>query len=99
MCPGSLEAIESAIGTVCDAVDHVMMHAGALDRADRRAFVAVRPPGHHADEATPQGFCWVNNVAIAAAHAHLQHGVTHVIVLDIDLHHGASHVARCVRYQ
>ncbi|GAA5980834.1 hypothetical protein JCM10908_003885 [Rhodotorula pacifica] len=53
-----------------------------------RAFVAIRPPGHHCGEANPQGFCFVNNVAVAAAHAHLEHGVDRVVIFDIDLHHG-----------
>lgn len=54
----------------------------------KRAFVLSRPPGHHCSGNDPQGFCWVNNVAVAAAHAHAQHGIDRVIVLDIDLHHG-----------
>ncbi|WFD30961.1 histone deacetylase [Malassezia sp. CBS 17886] len=54
----------------------------------RRAFVLTRPPGHHCNGNEPSGFCWVNNVAVAAAHAHAEHGVDRVIVLDIDLHHG-----------
>ncbi|GAA5873089.1 hypothetical protein JCM3774_000337 [Rhodotorula dairenensis] len=53
-----------------------------------RAFVAIRPPGHHCGEANPQGFCFVNNVAVAAAHAHLEHGIDRVIIFDVDLHHG-----------
>ncbi|KWU42093.1 Arginase/deacetylase, partial [Rhodotorula sp. JG-1b] len=53
-----------------------------------RAFVAIRPPGHHCGEANPQGFCFVNNVAVAAAHAHIEHGVDRVVIFDIDLHHG-----------
>ncbi|KZV90022.1 Arginase/deacetylase [Exidia glandulosa HHB12029] len=81
LCPQSLEAISSAVGTAIEATNHVMKGKG-------RAFAAIRPPGHHADEAHPSGFCWVNNVAIAAAHAHLKHGITHAVVLDIDLHHG-----------
>lgn len=54
----------------------------------RRAFVLARPPGHHCSGSVPSGFCWVNNVAVAAAHAHEVHGIDRVIVLDIDLHHG-----------
>jgi histone deacetylase HOS3 len=59
---------------VCEAVDVVM--SSALPKSNpeeteysvRRAFVAIRPPGHHCGEDTPSGFCFVNNVAIAAAH-------------------------------
>ncbi|KAG9013540.1 hypothetical protein FRB94_002134 [Tulasnella sp. JGI-2019a] len=94
LCPESLEAINGAIGTVCEAVDHVVSATVVEDLSTRapsynaRAFVAIRPPGHHCGEDTPAGFCFVNNVAVAAAHAYLQHGVDRVVVLDIDLHHG-----------
>jgi len=89
MCPTSLDAIQGALGTVCEAVDNIMESPvpGSPD-PPRRAFVAVRPPGHHCGEDTPCGFCFVNNVAIGAAHAHLKHGIRRVVILDIDLHHG-----------
>ena len=65
VCPGSINSIQGAIGTVCEAVDKVMAsNAEAL----HRAFVAIRPPGHHCGEDTPSGFCFVNNIAIGAAH-------------------------------
>ncbi|CAO1636998.1 unnamed protein product [Parajaminaea phylloscopi] len=54
----------------------------------RCAFVLTRPPGHHCSSSQPSGFCWVNNVAIAAQHAFQQHGVDRVCIFDIDLHHG-----------
>ncbi|KAF9240163.1 Arginase/deacetylase [Melanogaster broomeanus] len=66
LCPGSVEAIQGAIGAVQEAVDAVPCE---------RAFVAIRPPGHHCGEDTPSGFCFVNNIAIGAAHAHLNHGI------------------------
>ena len=66
VCPTSVNAIQGAIGTVCEAVDAVM-HKSTEQRC-KRAFVSVRPPGHHCGEDTPAGFCFVNNVAIAAAH-------------------------------
>ncbi|KAH8099559.1 Arginase/deacetylase [Cristinia sonorae] len=86
LCPGSLDAIQGALGTVCEAVDAVV--SAQTPDAARRAFVAVRPPGHHCGENTPSGFCFVNNVAVAAAHAHLKHGINRVVIFDIDLHHG-----------
>ena len=52
------------------------------------AFVATRPPGHHAETARPMGFCLFNNAAIAARHAQKQHGVERVAVMDFDVHHG-----------
>lgn len=54
----------------------------------RRAFVLTRPPGHHCSASVPSGFCWVNNVAVAAVHAYQAHGIDRVIIFDIDLHHG-----------
>jgi acetoin utilization deacetylase AcuC-like enzyme len=52
------------------------------------AFVATRPPGHHAETARPMGFCFFNNAAIAARHAQTKHGVERVAIVDFDVHHG-----------
>ena len=72
VCPGSLDAIQGALGTVCEAVDAVISSTGHNSQsalaASKRAFCVVRPPGHHCGEDTPCGFCFVNNVAVAAAH-------------------------------
>ncbi|CAO1633057.1 unnamed protein product [Sympodiomycopsis kandeliae] len=56
--------------------------------AATRAFVLTRPPGHHCSGSAPSGFCWVNNVAVAAMHAYQAHGIDRVMIFDIDLHHG-----------
>ncbi|KZT09156.1 Arginase/deacetylase [Laetiporus sulphureus 93-53] len=91
LCPESIDAIQGALGTVCQAVDIVVnsLHSEAEGNVrTSQAFVAIRPPGHHCGEDTPSGFCFVNNVAVAAAHAHLRHGINRVVILDIDLHHG-----------
>ncbi|KZT28384.1 Arginase/deacetylase [Neolentinus lepideus HHB14362 ss-1] len=100
LCPTSINAIQGALGSVCEAIDAVVKttcakaSGGAVTIASSdspgvsRAFVAIRPPGHHCGEDTPSGFCFVNNVVVGAAHAHLQHGVNRVVILDIDLHHG-----------
>ncbi|PVF97145.1 Arginase/deacetylase [Serendipita vermifera] len=85
MCPQSYGAICGAVETVRVAVDTAMK---AEPDDARTVFAAIRPPGHHCGEDTPSGFCFVNNVAIAAAHAHLHHKVKRVIIFDIDLHHG-----------
>ena len=53
-----------------------------------RAFAAVRPPGHHAECARAMGFCFYNNVAVAALAARQQAGIDRVLVLDWDVHHG-----------
>ncbi|KAJ7618738.1 Arginase/deacetylase [Roridomyces roridus] len=91
LCPESLTAMQGAVGTVCEAVDSVASSSQpAISPAPRtkRAFSVIRPPGHHCGEDTPSGCCFVNNVAIGAAHAHLQHGINRVVIFDIDLHHG-----------
>ncbi|KAJ7618768.1 Arginase/deacetylase [Roridomyces roridus] len=91
LCPESLTAMQGAVGTVCEAVDSVASSSQlTISPAPRtkRAFTVIRPPGHHCGEDTPSGFCFVNNVAVGAAHAHLQHGINRVVIFDIDLHHG-----------
>ena len=54
----------------------------------RRAFLLVRPPGHHAGRARGMGFCLFNNIAVAAAHARAELGIERVLILDWDVHHG-----------
>ena len=56
-------------------------------RADR-AFVAMRPPGHHAERETAMGFCFFNSAAVAARHAQAVHGAERVAIVDFDVHHG-----------
>ena len=61
--------MQGAVGTVCEAVDKVISSSRSpSDTAVHRAFVAIRPPGHHCGEDAPAGFCFLNNVAIGAAH-------------------------------
>jgi acetoin utilization deacetylase AcuC-like enzyme len=64
------------------AVDRVI--SGAADNA----FCSVRPPGHHALRERAMGFCVINNVAVAAAHALDHHGLERVAIVDFDVHHG-----------
>ncbi|KAB2958500.1 MAG: histone deacetylase, partial [Thermoanaerobaculia bacterium] len=54
----------------------------------RRAFAAVRPPGHHAERAQAMGFCYLNHVALAAERALGRHGLGRVAIVDVDVHHG-----------
>lgn len=80
--PRSLEAALHAIGAAMAAVDTVF--AGEADNA----FVAARPPGHHAEKTTAMGFCLFNNAVIAARHAQRAHGAERVAIIDWDVHHG-----------
>jgi acetoin utilization deacetylase AcuC-like enzyme len=78
----TLQAALRAAGAAILATDLVI---GGKAQA---AFCAVRPPGHHAERARAMGFCFFNNVAVAAAHALAQHGLERVAVVDFDVHHG-----------
>ena len=82
MSAGSLEAALRAVGGCNAATDAVL--AGE----DKTAFVAMRPPGHHAETETPMGFCLFGTAAIAAKRALDHHGLSRVAVLDFDVHHG-----------
>ncbi|MFL4469178.1 histone deacetylase family protein [Tateyamaria armeniaca] len=82
LCPTSENAIWRAAGGAVKAVDMV------LDEEVTNAFVAMRPPGHHAEQKLPMGFCIFGNVAIAAKHALEMHGLDRVAVVDFDVHHG-----------
>jgi acetoin utilization deacetylase AcuC-like enzyme len=80
--PGTWEAARRAVGAGLEAVDAVFSR-----RADN-AFCQVRPPGHHAEGNQAMGFCFFNNVAIAAHYARAKHGAERVAVVDFDVHHG-----------
>jgi acetoin utilization deacetylase AcuC-like enzyme len=82
MSPASGEAALRAAGAACAAVDAVVTGAAPV------AFVAMRPPGHHAEADRAMGFCLFNNVAIAAMQARHVHGLKHLAILDFDVHHG-----------
>ena len=80
--PGSWHAaLLSAGGAVaaCDAV---------ISGEATSAFVCTRPPGHHAETSRAMGFCLFNNVAVAARHAQMRHGIERVAIVDWDVHHG-----------
>ncbi len=80
--PGTREAALRAAGGACAAVDAV------FEGWAEAAFVAMRPPGHHAERGRAMGFCFFNNAAVAAWHARHKWGVKRVAVVDFDVHHG-----------
>jgi acetoin utilization deacetylase AcuC-like enzyme len=82
LAPGSWRAALRAVGGALAAVDRV------LDGTWRNAFVAARPPGHHAEADRAMGFCLFNQIAIAARHLRTRRGLERVAILDFDVHHG-----------
>ncbi|MEP7030188.1 MAG: histone deacetylase family protein [Pseudolabrys sp.] len=82
MSSGSLEAAMRAVGGATLGVDEVMNQKAS------NVFVAVRPPGHHAEVAKPMGFCLFNSAAIAARYAQDRYDVERVSIVDFDVHHG-----------
>ena len=79
---GTWAAVQRAAGAAVAATDAV------IDGRAENAFCAVRPPGHHATRDAAMGFCFFNNVAIAARHALDVRGLERVAIIDFDVHHG-----------
>ncbi len=82
ICPETFETAMLAVGGILDAARLVMN--GEIDNA----FCAVRPPGHHAETDKAMGFCFFNNVAIAARYLQNECGVKRIGIVDFDVHHG-----------
>jgi acetoin utilization deacetylase AcuC-like enzyme len=82
MCSQTYETACLAVGGILDATDRVM--EGILDNV----FCAVRPPGHHAETCAAMGFCYFNNVAIAARYLQNHWNIKKVGIIDFDVHHG-----------
>jgi acetoin utilization deacetylase AcuC-like enzyme len=80
--PESFHVGLAAAGACVAAVDAV------LRGTDRTALCLVRPPGHHATPTTSMGFCLFNNIALAANHAKTAHGLSRLLIVDWDVHHG-----------
>ena len=80
--PGTWAAAIRAAGAAVAATDAV------IDGAVENAFCSVRPPGHHATRDQAMGFCFFNNVAVAARHALDVRGLARVAIVDFDVHHG-----------
>lgn len=81
-CPESFDVARAAAGACVAAVDAV------LAQKDMRALCLIRPPGHHATPHESMGFCLFNNIAIAARHAQVGHGLGKILIIDWDVHHG-----------
>src|SRR5262245_40363863 len=82
VCPVSYDVAKAAAGACMAAVD------GVLRGPQTRALCLVRPPGHHATPTHSMGFCLFNNVAMAAQRARDEHGLTKILIVDWDVHHG-----------
>ncbi len=80
--PKSWEAVNRVCGAAVDAVD------GVFNGEADNAFIAMRPPGHHAEKTKAMGFCLVNTVAVAARYAQEAHGAERIAIVDFDVHHG-----------
>jgi len=80
--PDSIKAATAAAGNAIAAVENV------VSKKSQSAFALVRPPGHHAEAVRARGFCLLNNVAVAAAHAQAKLGCERILIIDWDAHHG-----------
>ena len=82
LSPATYEVARCAVGGVLKGIDRVM------EGKVKNCFCAIRPPGHHAERSRAMGFCYFNNVAIAAKYLQKQHAIERVLVVDWDVHHG-----------
>jgi acetoin utilization deacetylase AcuC-like enzyme len=82
ICAETFETALLAVGGILEAIRLIM--TGKLDNV----FCAVRPPGHHAEYDAAVGFCYFNNVAIAARYLQIEWGIQRVGIVDFDVHHG-----------
>ena len=81
LCPDSKNAILRACGAGIAAVDDLMLN-------NERIFCATRPPGHHAETTRANGFCFINNIAVAARYLQSKYQIKKVAIIDFDVHHG-----------
>jgi acetoin utilization deacetylase AcuC-like enzyme len=82
LTPGTVAAAWAAVGVTLAAADRVAGGEGV------KVLAAVRPPGHHAERAQAMGFCFFNNIAVAAEYLRTRHGLERVAIFDFDVHHG-----------
>ena len=81
LCPDSENAILRSCGSGIAACDDLIKN-------NERVFCAVRPPGHHAETVRANGFCFINNVAVAARYLQKKYNIGKVAIIDFDVHHG-----------
>ena len=81
LCPNSENAILRSCGSGIAACDDLIKN-------NKRVFCAVRPPGHHAETVRANGFCFINNVAVAARYLQKKYDIGKVAIIDFDVHHG-----------
>jgi len=81
LCPDSKNAILRSCGAGIAAIDDLM-------NKNERVFCAIRPPGHHAESIRANGFCFINNVAVAAKYLQKVYKINKVAIVDFDVHHG-----------
>ena len=81
LCPNSKNAILRSCGAGIAAVDELMLN-------NERVFCAIRPPGHHAETTRANGFCFINNIAVAAKYLQKKYNIGKVAIIDFDVHHG-----------
>ena len=82
LCPNSKNAILRACGAGIAAANRL------INDNEKRIFCAIRPPGHHAETVRANGFCFVNNVAVAARYLQNKYKIKKIAIIDFDVHHG-----------
>ena len=82
LCPNSKNAILRSCGAGIEAANRLI-----IDN-EKRIFCAIRPPGHHAETVRANGFCFVNNVAVAARYLQNKYKIKKIAIIDFDVHHG-----------
>ena len=81
LCPNSKNSILRSCGSGIAACDDLI-------KKNERVFCAVRPPGHHAETVKAYGFCFINNIAVAARYLQKKYKIRKVAIIDFDVHHG-----------
>ena len=81
LCPHSKNAILRSCGAGIAACDDLI-------KKNERVFCAVRPPGHHAETSRANGFCFINNIAVAARYLQKKYNINKIAIIDFDVHHG-----------